>query len=194
MRRTWLIAGAALVIAAAAIVVAVVLVRNSDSESSPSTTTEWAGQVCTSLSKWRTSIESLANVSGIPTQDDVRKKLTDAQVATEQLITDLRKIGPPETTAGTQLKQHLDQQGDRLQQSYEKVKARAQDAANNATGAADFLRRLAAVLPDFQKLLNEVSTTIDTLESSNVAGDSADEVKEGFDKAESCKKLRSEQD
>jgi preprotein translocase subunit SecG len=192
MRRTWLLVAAALVVIAA-IVVAVVLVRNSKSESTPSTT-EWAGEVCTSLDKWRTSITSLASVTGIPTQDDVRKKLTDAQVATEQLVTDLKNIGPPETTSGTVLKHELEQQGDQLQQSYEKVKTGAQSAVNNASGTADLLRRLAAVLPDFQKLVNEISTTIETLESSNVAGDSADEVRQGFENAESCKKLRSEQD
>ena len=192
MRRTWLLVAAALVVVAA-VVLAVVLVRNSRSESTPSTT-EWAGQVCTSLDKWRTSITSLASVSGIPTQDDVRKKLTDAQVATEQLVTDLKNIGPPETTSGTQLKQKLEQQGEQLQQSYEKVKTGAQSAVNNASGTADLLQRLAAVLPDFQKLVNEISTTIETLESSNVAGDSVDEVRQGFENAESCKKLRSEQD
>jgi preprotein translocase subunit SecG len=192
MRRTWLLVAAALVVIAA-VVLAVVLVKNSRSESTPSTT-EWAGQVCTSLDKWRTSITSLASVSGIPTQDDVRKKLTDAQVATEQLVTDLKNIGPPETTSGTELKQKLEQQGDQLQRSYEKVKTGAQSAVNNASGTADLLQRLAAVLPDFQKLVNEISTTIETLESSNVAGDSVDEVRQGFENAESCKKLRSEQD
>ena len=194
MRRTWLLVAAAAVVVIAAIVVAVVLVTRSNDESSSPSTTQWAGEVCTSLSKWRASITSLANVSGIPTQDDVRKKLTDAQVATEQLVTDLEDIGPPETTAGTQLKQELQQQGDQLQQSYEKVKTGAQSAVNNASGTADLLRRLAAILPDFQKLLNEISTTIETLQSSNVAGDSADEVKQGFENAESCQKLRSEQD
>lgn len=183
----------AVVVVVAVAVAAVVLVRDSSSESSPSSTTQWAGEVCTSLSKWRTSISSLANVSGIPTQDELRKKLTDAQVATEQLVTDLKNIGPPETSSGTQLKQELEQQGNQLQQSYENVKTGAQSAVNNASGTADLLRRLATVLPDFQKLLNEISTTIDTLQSSNVAGDSADEVRQGFEKAEPCKQLRSQQ-
>lgn len=184
----------ALVVVVAAAVVAFVVVRDSNSESSPSSTTVWAGDVCTSLTKWRTSISSLATVSGIPSQDELRKKLTDAQVATEQLVTDLKNIGPPETSSGTELKQQLQQQGDELQASYEKVKAGAQSAVNNSTSTADLLRRLSAVLPDFQKLLNEISTTIDTLQSSNVAGESADEVREGFDNAESCKKLRSQKD
>src|SRR5207249_2611151 len=48
MRRSWLIAGIAVV--AVAILVAVVLVRRSDSGSKTVGTTEWAGQVCTSLS------------------------------------------------------------------------------------------------------------------------------------------------
>jgi flagellar biosynthesis chaperone FliJ len=191
-RRTWLIAGAVVVVVAV-VIAAVVLVKNSRSESSPSSTTQWAGEVCTSLSKWRTSITSLASISGVPSQDDLRKKLTDAQVATEQLITDLKNIGPPKTTSGEKLRQQLQEQGNDLEQSYEKVKAGAQNALD-ASSTADFLQRLGAVLPDFQKLLNDVSTTIDTLESSNVAGESADEVKQGFEDADSCKELRSQQD
>lgn len=194
MRRSWLIAGAVVLVVAAAIVVAVVLVKNSNSESSTPSTTQWAGEVCTSLSKWRTSITSLATVSGATLdRDTLREKLTDAQVSTEQLITDLQKIGPPETPSGTRLNQRLQQSGDQLERSYENLKSGAQKALD-ASSTADFLRRLATLAPHFQNLLNEVSTTIDTLESSDVAGDSADEVKEGFDNAESCQKLRSEQD
>lgn len=192
MRRTWLLVAAAVVVVAA-IVIAVVLVRNSKSESTPSTT-QWAGQVCTSLDKWRSSITSLASVSGATLdRDTLREKLTDAQVATEQLITDLKNIGAPETTSGTKLKQQLEASGDQLDSSYENLKSGAQKALD-ATSTVDFLRNLAALAPDFQKLLNEVSTTIETLQSSNVAGDSVDEVRQGFENAESCKKLRSEQD
>jgi gas vesicle protein len=191
MRRSWLIAAAVVVVAAVVAVIAVVLVRNSNSESSPPSTEAWAGQVCTSLSKWRTSITSLADVSGATLdRDTLREKLTDAQVATEQLITDLQNIGPPETTSGTQLKQQLQKQGDEIQKSYENLKAGAQNALDAST-TVDFLRRLSSLAPDFQKLLNQISTTIDTLQSSNVAGDSADEVRQGFENAESCKKLRS---
>ncbi len=192
MRRTWLLVAAAVVVVAA-IVIAVVLVRNSKSESTPSTT-QWAGEVCTSLDKWRSSITSLASVSSATLdRDTLREKLTDAQVATEQLITDLKNIGAPETTSGTKLKQQLEASGDQLDSSYENLKSGAQKALD-ATSTVDFLRNLAALAPDFQKLLNEVSTTIDTLQSSNVAGDSVDEVRQGFENAESCKKLRSEQD
>jgi uncharacterized phage infection (PIP) family protein YhgE len=190
MRRSWLIAAAVVVVAAAAIVVAVVLLRSSNNESSSPDTTAWAGQVCTSLAKWRTSIMSLADVSGATLdRDTLRKKLTDAQVATEQLITDLRGIGPPETAAGQRLKKQLDQSGDRLQQSYERLKSGAQDALD-AASTVDFFRRLAKLAPDFQALLNQISTTIETLESSDVARASTDEVKEGFAEAKSCQKLR----
>lgn len=193
MRRKWLVVG--LVAAAAiAVVVAVVVIKESDNGSNSLTTTQWADQVCTSLDDWRTSIISLATVSsGGLTRDALREKLTDAQVATEQLIDDLRDIGPPETEAGTQLRNELQQQGDQLEQSYENLKAGAQGALN-ADSPTAFLQGLAKLAPDFQNLLNEISKTINTLESSNVAGASADEVKQGFQDAEACQKLRSEQD
>jgi hypothetical protein len=195
MRRNWVVGG---IVVAAVVIIAIILglvyLRDSDSESSSLTTTEWAGKVCTSLSDWRSSITSLADVSGgTLTRDTLRKKLTDAQVATEQLITDLENIGPPETASGTQLKNELQQSGDQLEKSYENLKAGAQDALD-ADSTVGFLQGLAKLAPDFQKLLNEISSTIQTLESSNVAGDSADEVKQGFQNAQSCQDLRSEQD
>ncbi len=192
MRRSWLIAGIAVV--AVAILVAVVLVRRSDSGSKTVGTTEWAGQVCTSLSDWRTSITSLANVStGTLTRDALREKLTDAQVATEQLITDLKNIGPPETASGTELKQQLRQSGDELEQSYQDLKSGAQGTLDSQS-VTGFLQGLAKLAPQFQKLLDQITRTIQTLESSNVAGSSADEVRQGFNDADSCKELRSEQD
>jgi len=192
MRRSWLIAGIAVV--AVAILVAVVLARRSDSGSKTVGTTEWAGQVCTSFSDWRTSITSLANVStGTLTRDALREKLTDAQVATEQLITDLKNIGPPETASGTELKQQLRQSGDELEQSYEDLKSGAQGTLD-AQSVTGFLQGLAKLAPQFQKLLDQITSTIQTLESSNVAGSSADEVRQGFNDADSCKELRSEQD
>ena len=193
MRRKWLVVGL-VAVAVIVVVAAVVVIRKSDSGSSSLSTTQWAGKVCTSLDDWRTSITSLANVSsGGLTPDALRQKLTDAQVATEQLIDDLKDIGPPETEAGTELRDELQQQGNKLEQSYENLKAGAQDALN-ANSPTAFLQGLAKLAPDFQNLLNEISTSIQTLESSDVAGASADEVKQGFQNAEPCQKLRSEQD
>jgi hypothetical protein len=192
VRRTWLIVG--IVVVAVAIVAAVVIVKATDSSSSSVSTTEWAGDVCTSLSDWRSSIESLATVSGGSlNRDDLRQKLSDAQVATEQLITDLKDIGPPDTESGTQLKQQLQDSADQLQQSYENLKAQAQEALD-ADSATAFLQGLAKLAPDFQNLLNETASTLDTLESSDVAGASSDEITQAFNDADSCQTLRSEQD
>jgi hypothetical protein len=192
VRRSWLIAG--VVIVAAAVVAAVVIVKATDDNSNSVSTTQWADDVCTSLSDWRSSIESLATVSGGSlSRDDLRQKLSDAQVATEQLITDLKDIGPPDTEAGTELKQQLQDSADSLQQSYENLKAEAQDALD-ADSATAFLQGLAKLAPDFQNLLNETASTLDTLQSSDVAGSSSDEIKQAFDDAQSCQTLRSEQD
>jgi hypothetical protein len=192
VRRTWVIVG--IVVIAVAIAAAVVIVKATDSGSSSESTTQWADDVCTSLSDWRSSIESLATVSGGSlSRDDLRQKLSDAQVATEQLITDLKDIGPPDTESGTQLKQQLQDSADQLQQSYENLKAQAQDALD-ADSATAFLQGLAQLAPDFQNLLNETASTLDTLQSTDVAGSSSDEIKQAFDDADSCQALRSAQD
>ena len=79
MRRNWFIA--AVVIGIAAIVIAAIAMRLSDD--GPQTTEEWAGEVCTSLSDWRDSITSLADVTDAPpTADALRDKLGEAEDAT----------------------------------------------------------------------------------------------------------------
>ena len=190
MRRNWL--AAAIVLGIAVVVLAAVIARVTEDDSGPLSATAWADSVCTSLSDWRSSITALADVSGGElTKESLEEKLDTAQTATEQLVTELKDLGPPDLEAGDELKQQLDTAADGLESSYESLKSGAQDALD-ADSPAAFLQGLAALAPEFQKLLDQVRTTVTDLQNANVAEDAKAELQQAFADAESCQALESE--
>jgi hypothetical protein len=192
MRRSWLVA--AIVIVIIAIVAAVVITKSKDDSSGKPDAAAWADSVCTSVSDWKSSITSLADVSGGSlTKDSLQQKLDDADTATQQLVSDLKDLGPPDLTAGDQLKQQLNADADSLQSSYDLLKSKAQDATN-ASSASAFLSALAALAPPFQDLVNQINTTISDLQNANVGADAKAELQAAFDDSASCQSLKSGQD
>jgi hypothetical protein len=190
VRRNWLVAAAVVVIAL--IGATVLIVRLTDDEGGALSTAAWADSVCASLADWRSSITSLADVSGgTLTPESLRQKLADADTATDQLVTNLRDLGPPDLEAGADVEQALDDTANGLETSYQSLKTGAQDAADADTPAA-FLQALAALAPDFQRLLNQSGETITALQSASLFGQSSAELERAFADAESCQALRTE--
>jgi hypothetical protein len=190
VRRSWLVAGVVVVIVAIAAVVLVI--RLTDERDGSLSTRAWADSVCSSLADWRSSITSLADVGGgTLTSETLRQKLGDADSATQQLVTELEGLGPPDLEAGADVEQALDDAANGLQASFQSLKAGAQDAANADTPAA-FLQALAALAPDFQRLLDQIGETTAALQSASLFGESSAELERAFSEAESCQALRTE--
>jgi outer membrane protein OmpA-like peptidoglycan-associated protein len=179
------------VVALAAIVVAAVIGRVRDSGSSQPTAAEWADSVCGDLATWKTSITSIASVSGgTLTKESLQQKLGDAQKATNDLVSELKGLGAPDLESGDQLQQQLDTSADALNASYEELTAQAQDALN-ADSPTAFLQGLAKLAPEFQKLLDQIETTVSDLRDANVAASAKAELQQAFDDASSCQSLKS---
>jgi len=190
MRRSWFIAAVVLGIGAVAIIVLVV--RLTEDGSPQPSSTEWADSVCASLSSWRSSITSLADVSGgTLTPESLREKLDEAQAATSELVVQLRELGPPEVENGDQVEQALDDAAAGLQQSYESLQSAASDAAA-AEDQDDFIRALALLGDDFQALLTHVQDAVATLQSASLFGEASAELEQAFADAVSCQQLRAE--
>ena len=194
MRRTWLVLLALVVVIALGVGVVVAVVKANDDDNGNPSATSWANSVCSSIDEWRSSITGLADVSGGSlSKDTLREKLDDANSATQQLVDELRDLGTPDLEAGDQLKQELDTDADNLQSSYDDLSSKAQEALD-ATTATGFLNALAALATPFQNLVSQISTTIQDLQNANVGEDAKTELKQAFDDADACQKLRSEQD
>ena len=188
MRRNWFIA--AVVIGIAAIVIAAIAMRLSDDDG-PQTTEEWAGEVCTSLSDWRDSITSLAEISGEPlTADTLRDKLGEAGDATSDLVAQLRDLGRPDLEEGDELQQRLDESANELESRFDDLKESAEAAAD--APASELLQQLAGLASDFAALQTAISTTVSSLENANVAEDSKAELQQAFADAPSCQSLQAE--
>jgi hypothetical protein len=188
MRRNWLIA--AIVLGIVSIAVAALLMRLTEDDSSQPSTTEWADSVCTSLSTWSSSITSLADVGGgTVTPETLGDKLDEASSATQTFVTDLNDLGAPDIEAGDQLKQELDSAATELETSFDTLKQSAQDAAD-AASPADFIAALTSLGPQFQALLDTISTTVNDLENANVSADAKAELQQAFESSSSCQQLQ----
>ena len=187
MRRNWFIA--AVVIGIAAIVIAAIAMRLSDD--GPQTTEEWAGEVCTSLSDWRDSITSLADVNGEPlTADALRDKLGEAEDATTELVAQLKDLGAPDLEAGDELQQQLDDSADELESRFDALRDSAEAAAD--APPSEFLQQLAGLASDFAALQTAISTTVTSLQDANVGEESKAELEQAFADAPACQSLRAE--
>lgn len=187
MRRNWLVA--AIVIGVGSIALAALLMRLTADDNAQPSTAEWADSVCTDLAAWRSSITSLADTGGgTITPESLENKLDEAQGATQTLVSELKHLGPPDLDAGDQLKQQLDSATNELESSFDTLKEGAQDAAA-ARDRADFIQALEALAPEFQALLDAISTTVDDLRNTDVGEDAKAELQQAFDDASSCQQL-----
>lgn len=190
MRRNWVVAGVVAGIAVVAVAVAIVWARGDDSARIE--TTVWASSVCTSLSEWRSSITSLADVSGgTLTPESLRQRLDDAEAATEALVTDLKSLGPPDLEAGADIERALDDTADGLARSYRSLQEAAENAVDAESPAA-FIQALAGLADDYQRLLDQVGETVATLQSASLFGEASAELERAFADADSCQALSAE--
>ena len=188
MRRNWFIA--ALVLGILAIVIAALAMRLSDDD--PETTAEWADSVCTSLADWRSSIASLADIGGgQPTADTLGDRLDEAEDATRTLVTDLQELGPPDVVDGEEVEQALDDATAGLDESFEEVRAAA-DEATDAESSSEFLSALAGLADDFQALLDQAQDLVATLQSASLFGEASAELEQAFADSASCQSLQAE--
>jgi hypothetical protein len=176
-----------LVIAGAAIVA-----RIADDDFTSVDTTEWAGSVCTSLSEWRGAITGLADVGeGELTRESLEQKLDEAGDATEDLVDDLKRLGPPDVDAREEAEEALDDAADGLEEGFDSLRSDAQ-AALDADTTAELVQELAALAPQFQALLQQVQDTVASLQSASLFGESSAELEQAFADADSCQQLRAE--
>lgn len=186
MQRNWIIG--ALILVVLAIVIAVVAVRLGDDDGGPESTSEWADAVCTSLSDWRASIASLADLSGESlTAETFRDRLDEAEEATSTLGTELRDLGPPDVVDGDEVDQALEDAVGGLEERYDELQAAASDALEAPSATA-----LAGLVDDFQALLEQARDIVATLQSASLFGQASAELEQAFGDSASCQSLQAD--
>jgi uncharacterized phage infection (PIP) family protein YhgE len=149
-----------------------------------SSSEQWAGDVCTELSTWVTSVdEAIKSLTDNPLSIDqsaVQAATEDMKVATDDLVDGLGDLEPFETEAGDQARTELTDLGTQLRQQLDEVE---QEPENGSLSLATVTSQLAAASA-------AVRSTYESLQSL----DSSGELRQGFEDAESCDLLRQQVD
>ena len=171
---------------------AVVAARLADDDFTSVDTTEWAGSVCTSLSEWQASLEGIAaGGDGAPSVESLEVALDDARSATDDLVQDLQRLGPPELETGDEVEDALDDSVDGLRDSYDELDSAAREALD-ADSPAETLQQLVALAPQAQALVQQARDVVASLQSASIFGEASAELEQAFASADSCQELRSE--
>ena len=150
---------------------------------------EWADGVCTAITTWKTDVAAISTEAAKAitepgaTRGDVTTAVDDGLQATETLVDDLQKLGPPDTPEGADAKKEIDA------------------FLEDAEGSADEVRTTLAGLPEtgsVTALVTELSGLATNLQSTiesgralvNTLQDLGGDLRDGFENAESCQELR----
>jgi tetrahydromethanopterin S-methyltransferase subunit B len=151
---------------------------------------KWANEVCGHVTTWKdsvtTSVNDIENQVKSPSSasiDSIKSSVSSISDATSKLASDLKSTGAPNTPAGTQAKQQLDTFANQLQSSVESAKKTTSSIPANA-GITETLTTLASLAPTLQSLGTTAQTTLKSIQPS------ASSLKDGFQKANSCKPYR----
>ncbi len=150
---------------------------NSESGSSAE---RWADRLCSAVSDWTDSVTGAAGTlqdSGI-SKDSLERAVDETKTATEMLVTDLEALGRPETEAGGQAEEALDDVVAAVRAGLEAI----EDAFDDASDVAGVLSAVSVVSSTLATMDEQVSESFEALKKLDVGG----ELEQAFEDAESC--------
>ena len=155
------------------------------SDGGDSSATEWAGDVCSAITTWKDSITSTADSlkGGNLSEDALRSAADDVESATSDFVDDVRGLGKPDTGAGEQAKESLDQLADEADQNLSAIKS----AVDNASGVSGAVAAVTAISAALSTMGDQLSSTVAELKQLDAGG----ELEAAFNEADSCKTLQS---
>ena len=153
-----------------------------------SSATEWADDVCSSITTWTDSISSAVGSlqeEGL-SEDALRSAADDVESATSDFVADVRGLGPPDTEAGQQAKESLDELADDVEENVSTI----EEAVDDASDGGGVLEAMSLVTGALSTMGEQISSTLSELESLEGGA----ELEEAFREADSCDELESELD
>jgi len=157
----------------------------SSKDSSDTTpTTEWADGLCSSITTWKSEITTIVNSlkGGNLSQDSLTAAVDDAEEATRNFTTDLKGLGRPDTEAGQQAQDSVNQLTTQIDEDMTTI----QDAVSNASGVAGVIAAVPTITSTIQSAGNQVAETISGFQELDAKG----ELESAFKDADSCEDMR----
>jgi hypothetical protein len=171
---------------AAALAVAVVALAASacggDDEEVPAAQ-QWAGDLCGAVNTWRDAISTAtATITSNPTRDGLEEAADEVKGATEQLVDDVRGLGAPDTEAGEQARDSVEQLADTAEAGL----ATIEESVDDVSGADGLLAAVSTVSTTIAQLSSELSESLDGLRALE---DVDEELTDAFRDAPECEGL-----
>jgi hypothetical protein len=170
-------------VSVAAVLAAASLAAGCGSDEETSSTTEWAGDVCTAVSTWADALRQTASSlqGGNISEDSLRSAADEAKSATDTLVDDLKGVGKPDTEAGAQAQDSIEKLGDELEKQADTIES----AADDVSGVSGVLTAVSTVTGALAAMGTQVSSTFDELNQLDATG----ELKQAFEDAAPCRDL-----
>jgi hypothetical protein len=168
----------------AAVLLSLVVLAAGCGKSKPKTATDWANGVCSAVSTWTTSLGDAADSlkNGNVTKDSVKSAANDAQDATDELRSDLKKLGKPNTDSGGEAQDTVNQLSDQINDGVSTI----EDTVKNVSSLSGVLSAVTTVSSTLTTMKNEVTAAYQKLSSLNPGG----ELQQAFQQAPDCASFR----
>jgi hypothetical protein len=173
-------------LAAVVVALAAVAAGCGGSKSDTTPTEQWAGDLCSAVSTWKSSITSIVSSvqkNGV-TKDSLTNAADQAKTETKKLTDDLRNLGRPNTAAGKDAQSDVDQLANELDDGITQI----QDSVNNASNAQGMLSAVSVVGTTLSTMAQQFKTTLTALEG---LGEGQKEIKQALQTVPACKELTS---
>jgi hypothetical protein len=154
-----------------------------DSSSGTTATATWADGLCSAITTWKSSITSIGDTlkNGDLSKDALTSAVDDAKSATDTLASDLGSLGKPDTEAGQQAKESVDQLSTDLKDDMTKI----QDAVDGVSGVSGIVSAVSVISSTLVTAGNQVTSTISDLKNLDAKG----EIEDAFKQSSSCSDL-----
>jgi hypothetical protein len=152
-----------------------------DDGSETTSPSEWADSLCTDLGQWKSSMESVAASfgGGNLSQEQVQDAVNEAASATEMLVGNLQDLGRPDTEAGQEAEDAVNQLADELQTDI--------GEAERAAAGADTAQAVSSIRDTFTTAQNQVTSAVTGLEQLDPQG----ELTSALEQSDRCRDLSS---
>ena len=173
----------ALIAVAVALLAALAAGCGSSASSDTTPTSEWADGFCSAITTWTTSLTTITDTikQGGLSKDSLSSAIDDASTSTDTFTSSLQDLGKPDTDAGQQAKDSVDQLATDINDDMQTI----QDAVANASGASGLLSAVSTISTTLKTAGQQVSSTFESFQSLDAKG----ELETAFKAAPSCKDL-----
>ena len=142
-------------------------------------TDQWAGGVCTSITTWKKSLETIkTNVAANPSESSIKKAGQQFEAATETLATSLKGLGKPDTAQGQAAQQNIDTLATTLEGGMNKIK----QTLKSSSGAAGVLSQITTITGTLSAMANNLKMAGNNLKNFAPSG----ELQQAFKNASAC--------